>query len=60
MFAVFHKIKAEMRGKGLRYFSKEVEDLRKRKAGVIITGLIHDKESGNWRYCDPIKKLRPW
>lgn len=45
-----------MRGKGLRYFSKEAEDLSKRRAGVIMTGLIHDKESGNWRYRDPIKK----
>ncbi|EPC4825317.1 hypothetical protein Q1B88_004664 [Salmonella enterica] len=23
-----------------------------------MTGLIHDKESGNWRYRDPIKKLQ--
>lgn len=47
-----------MKGKDLRYFSKEVENLSKRRAGVIITGLIHDKESGNWRYRDPIKKLQ--
>lgn len=45
-----------MRGKDLRYFSKEVENLSKRRTGVIIAGLIHDKESGNWRYRDPIKK----
>lgn len=45
-----------MRGEGLRYFSKEVENLSKRRTGVIIAGLIHDKESGNWRYRDPIKK----
>lgn len=47
-----------MRGKDLRYFSKNAKNLSKRRADVIITGLIHDEESGNWRYRDPIKKLQ--